>query len=171
MTTRDIQEIVQELYGVEVSPQLVSEVTADLDADVTLWRSRSLAAVWPIVYFDGLVVNVRGENGRVSQHTMYVAGHQSRGEEGAAGPVAQPERGRQVLALVPDRFEEPRSERHLRGLHRRPTASLRCNQPPLPLPSVSVRSSVNYYTKPFRSPRHLEVIIPRHHLTSALLAV
>lgn len=73
MTTRDIQEIVQELYGVEVSAQLVSEVTADLDADVTAWRNRTLDPVWPIVYFDGLVVHVRGENRRVSQHTVYVA--------------------------------------------------------------------------------------------------
>ncbi len=73
MTTRDIQEIVEELYGVEVSPQLVSEITADLDAEVTAWRSRSLDAVWPIVYFDGVVVHVRGENRRVSQHTIYVA--------------------------------------------------------------------------------------------------
>jgi putative transposase len=73
MTTRDIQEIVQELYGVEVSPQLVSEITADLDASVTGWRNRTLDAVWPIVYFDGLVVHVRGENRRVSQHTVYVA--------------------------------------------------------------------------------------------------
>lgn len=73
MTTRDIQEIVQELYGVEVSPQLVSEITADLDANVTSWRNRTLDPVWPIVYFDGLVVHVRGENRRVSQHTVYVA--------------------------------------------------------------------------------------------------
>ena len=73
MTTRDIQEIVQELYGVEVSPQLVSEITADLDEEVTAWRTRSIDAVWPIVYFDGIVVHVRGENRRVSQHTIYVA--------------------------------------------------------------------------------------------------
>jgi putative transposase len=73
MTTRDIQEIVQELYGVEVSPTLVSEITADLDAEVTTWRTRQLAAVWPIVYFDGIVVHVRGANGRVTQHTVYVA--------------------------------------------------------------------------------------------------
>src|SRR5690606_25014987 len=52
MTTRDIQEIVRDLYGVEVSPQLVSEITADLDADVTAWRSRTLEPIWPIVYFD-----------------------------------------------------------------------------------------------------------------------
>ena len=73
MTTRDIQEIVQELYGVEISPTLVSEITADLDAEVTTWRTRQLAAVWPIVYFDGIVVHVRGANGRVSLHTVYVA--------------------------------------------------------------------------------------------------
>src|SRR5580658_1046058 len=73
MTTRDIQELVKELYGVEVSPTLVSEITADLDAEVTAWRQRRLDAVWPIVYLDGIVVHVRGDNGRVSPHTMYVA--------------------------------------------------------------------------------------------------
>ena len=73
MTTRDIQEIVEELYGVEVSATLVSEITADLDAEVTAWRTRPLQAVWPIVYFDGIVVHVRGDNGKVSQHTIYVA--------------------------------------------------------------------------------------------------
>jgi putative transposase len=73
MTTRDIQDVVKELYGVEVSPTLVSEITTDLDAEVTAWRQRRLDAVWPIVYLDGIVVHVRGDNGRVSQHTMYVA--------------------------------------------------------------------------------------------------
>jgi putative transposase len=73
MTTRDIQEIVKELYGVEVSPTLVSQITADLDAEVTAWRQRRLDAVWPIVYLDGIVVHVRGDNSRVSPHTMYVA--------------------------------------------------------------------------------------------------
>jgi putative transposase len=73
MTTRDIQDVVKDLYGVDVSPTLVSEITADLDAEVTAWRTRRLDEVWPIVYLDGIVVHVRGENGRVSQHTMYVA--------------------------------------------------------------------------------------------------
>jgi putative transposase len=73
MTTRDIQDVVKELYGVDVSPTLVSEITADLDAEVTSWRQRRLDSVWPIVYLDGIVVHVRGDNGRVSQHTMYVA--------------------------------------------------------------------------------------------------
>ena len=73
MTTRDIQEIVKQLYEVDVSPTLISEITADLDAKVTAWRHRQLDAVWPIVYFDGIVVHVRGANGRVSPQTMYVA--------------------------------------------------------------------------------------------------
>jgi putative transposase len=73
MTTRDIQEVVKELYGVDVSPTLVSQITADLDAEVTAWRQRRLEAVWPIVYFDGIVVHVRGDNSRVSPHTLYVA--------------------------------------------------------------------------------------------------
>ena len=72
MTTRDIQEIVRELYGVEVSATLVSEITEDLDAEVTAWRTRPIDPVWPIVYFDGIVTHVRGANGRVSQHTIYV---------------------------------------------------------------------------------------------------
>ena len=73
MTTRDIQEIVQDLYGVEVSAALISSITDDLDAEVTAWRTRPIDPVWPIVYFDGIVVHVRGESGRVSHHTIYVA--------------------------------------------------------------------------------------------------
>ena len=73
LTTRDIQEVVKELYGVEVSPALVSQITADLDAEVAAWQQRRLDPIWPIVYLDGLVVHVRGDSGRVSPHTMYVA--------------------------------------------------------------------------------------------------
>jgi putative transposase len=73
MTTRDIQEIVKELYDVDVSATLISEITADLDAQVSSWRNRQLDPVWPIVYLDGIVVHVRSANGRVLPQTMYVA--------------------------------------------------------------------------------------------------
>jgi putative transposase len=73
MTTRDIHEVVKELYDVDVSPTLISQITADLDAQVSAWRNRQLDPVWPIAYFDGIVVHVRGANGRVSPQTMYVA--------------------------------------------------------------------------------------------------
>ena len=73
LTTRDIQDIVKELYQVEVSPTLISEITADLDAEVKAWQTRRLEAVYPIVFLDGIVVHIRGESGQVRQHTMYVA--------------------------------------------------------------------------------------------------
>jgi transposase-like protein len=73
LSTRDIQELLEQLYGVEVSPTLISTVTDAVDEEATAWRSRPLEPVWPIVYFDGIVVNVRGANSRVSQHTVYVA--------------------------------------------------------------------------------------------------
>lgn len=73
LTTRDIQDIVGELYGVEVSASLISQITAESDGEVSIWRSRRLEAIWPIVFFDGIVVHVRGESARVSQHTVYVA--------------------------------------------------------------------------------------------------
>lgn len=57
----------------DVSPTLISEITADLDQEVTAWRTRALEEVWPIVFFDGLVVHVRGASGRVTPHTVYVA--------------------------------------------------------------------------------------------------
>ena len=73
LTTRDIQDIVKELYGVDVSPTLISEITEDLDAEVKAWQTRRLEAVWPIVFLDGIVVHIRGESGHVREHTMYVA--------------------------------------------------------------------------------------------------
>lgn len=73
MSTRDIQSLLKELYDVEVSPTLISSVTDAVGEEAAAWRSRALAAVWPIVYFDGIVVHVRGANSRVSQHTIYVA--------------------------------------------------------------------------------------------------
>lgn len=73
MTTRDIQELVKELYGVEISPTLVSEITADLDAEVKEWQTRRLDPVWPIVFLDGIVLHLRAETGHVREHTMYVA--------------------------------------------------------------------------------------------------
>lgn len=73
MSTRDIQELVKTLYDVELSPALISSVTDAVDEEVTAWRSRPLPALYPIVYFDGIVVHVRSASARVLQHTIYVA--------------------------------------------------------------------------------------------------
>jgi transposase-like protein len=73
MTTRDIQSIVKDLYGVEVSPMLVSQITEDLDAEVKAWQTRRLDAIYPILFLDGIVIHIRTESGHVREHTMYVA--------------------------------------------------------------------------------------------------
>ena len=67
MTTRDIQDLVKQLYDVEVSPTLISEITADLDEEVKAWQTRRLDATYPILFLDGLVVHIRSESGRRSQ--------------------------------------------------------------------------------------------------------
>jgi putative transposase len=86
MTTRDVQDVVKELYGVDVPPTPASEITAGLDAEVTAWRQRRPDAAWPVACLDGIVVHVRGDSGRASQHTMYVAiGVGLRGKKGLLG--------------------------------------------------------------------------------------
>ena len=71
MTTRDIQEHLQQMYGVEVSPTLVSEVTDAVMEEVRTWQSRPLDALYPIVYLDALYVKMRHE-GRVENRAVYV---------------------------------------------------------------------------------------------------
>ena len=73
MTTRDIQELVKQLYDVDVSATLISQITADLDEEVKAWQTRRLEATYPILFLDGLVVHIRSESGHVREHTMYVA--------------------------------------------------------------------------------------------------
>ena len=63
MTTRDIQAQVQDLYGVEISPTFISNITEAVMEEVRQWQTRPLDATYPIVYVDCLVVKVR-ENQR-----------------------------------------------------------------------------------------------------------
>jgi putative transposase len=72
MTTRDIQEHLEEIYGIEVSPALVSEVTDGVSEEVKSWQSRPLDPLYGIVYLDALYVKMRHE-GRVENRAVYVA--------------------------------------------------------------------------------------------------
>jgi putative transposase len=72
MSTREIQGHLAELYGTEVSPDLISRVTDAVLEDVQEWRKRPLAPVWPIVYLDALVIRVR-ESGVVRRKSAYLA--------------------------------------------------------------------------------------------------
>lgn len=72
MTVRDIQGHLEELYGVEVSPDLISRATSAVHEDVLAWQNRPLDAVYTIVYLDALVVKVRDE-GTVRNKAIYLA--------------------------------------------------------------------------------------------------
>jgi transposase-like protein len=72
MTTRDIQGHLLELYGVEVSPTLISNVTAEVSAEVQAWQNRPLEGMYPIVYFDALFVKTR-QSGLSTARAVYLA--------------------------------------------------------------------------------------------------
>ncbi len=72
MTTREIEGHLKEIYGVEVSPGLISQVTEAVNEEVKVWQNRALEAVYGIVYLDALYVKMRHE-GRVENRAVYVA--------------------------------------------------------------------------------------------------
>jgi putative transposase len=72
MTTREIQGHLEEMYQVEVSPALISNVTDAVIEEIKAWQSRPLDAIYPIVYLDALVVKMRSD-GRVENRAVYVA--------------------------------------------------------------------------------------------------
>lgn len=72
MTTRDIQGHLQDMYGVEVSPTLISQVTDAISEEITLWQNRPLEEVYPIMYLDAVRVKVR-HNGSVINKAVYLA--------------------------------------------------------------------------------------------------
>jgi len=72
MSTREIQGHLEEMYGVEVSPALVSQVTDAVVEELKAWQNRPLEAIYPIIYLDALYVKMRHE-GRVENRAVYVA--------------------------------------------------------------------------------------------------
>jgi len=72
MTVREIQGHLSELYGVDVSPDLISRVTDAVLDEVRAWQSRPLDPVYPVVFFDALRVKIRDE-GLVKNKAVYVA--------------------------------------------------------------------------------------------------
>ena len=71
MTTRDIQDQLKDMYGVEVSATLISQVTDAVLDEVKTWQCRSLSAVYPLVWMDAIIVKVR-ENGRVINKAIHL---------------------------------------------------------------------------------------------------
>jgi putative transposase len=72
MTTRDIQGHLQEIYGIDVSPTLISQITDAISEEVLLWQNRPLDEVYPVVYLDAVRIKVRHES-RVINKAVYLA--------------------------------------------------------------------------------------------------
>lgn len=72
MTTREIQGHLEEIYGVDVSPSLISSVTDAIADEVKIWQNRPLDALYPIVYMDAIRIKVR-DNGHASNKAVYLA--------------------------------------------------------------------------------------------------
>lgn len=70
MTTRDIEDHLRDIYGVEASASMISRITDKVMPVVTEWQNRPLEAIYPIVFLDGIVFKVRKEN-RVVNKCLY----------------------------------------------------------------------------------------------------
>ena len=72
MTVREIQGHLEDIYAVEVSPDLISSVTDSVLEEVRAWQNRPLDAVYPIVFMDALRVKIR-DSGHVINKAVYMA--------------------------------------------------------------------------------------------------
>lgn len=72
MTTREITESLKEIYGTEVSPELISRVTDSVKDLLDEWRARSLESFYPVLFLDALVINVK-DGSHIVKKSVYLA--------------------------------------------------------------------------------------------------
>jgi transposase-like protein len=85
MTTREIEQHIKEMYGVEISPQFVSRATEELQQQIAEWQSRPLERVYPIIFVDGLRVAVRTDRGVLKKCVYTVLGVSLSGKQEVLG--------------------------------------------------------------------------------------
>ena len=71
LTTREINEQIQDLYGIEVSATMVSNITDKIIPEIKEWQDRPLDSIYPIVFIDAVHFNVREDN-RVAKKAAYI---------------------------------------------------------------------------------------------------
>lgn len=119
LTTREIEQHVKEIYGVDISPQFVSRATEELQQQVVEWQNRPLERVYPIVFVDGLRVAVRTEKGVVKKCVYTVHGVALSGKQEVLGLWTRGNRRRPFLAQGLQRSQGPRPARYSHPLRRR----------------------------------------------------
>jgi putative transposase len=109
MSVRDIQGLLEEQYHVEVSPDLISRVTAAVQEEVTEWQKRPLDPLYALVFFDAIRVRIR-EEGTVCNKAVYLAiGVTPAGQREVLGLWIEQQEGAKFWLQV-------MNELHLRGM-------------------------------------------------------
>jgi transposase-like protein len=118
MSVRDIQETLEELYGVTVSPTTLSAITDKVWGLVEEWQNRSLASIYPIIYLDAIHIKLRRE-AKVHNTAVYtVLGVDVEGHRDVLGHwVGEGSEKRQFLAECHHRSAKSRRYRYFHRLH------------------------------------------------------
>ena len=85
MSQRDIEDTLKQIYGTEISQGLVSRITDKILPEVNEWQKRPLEAVYPVVFFDGIVFNSRKDNKIVTKCVYSVLGINMEGHKEILG--------------------------------------------------------------------------------------
>jgi len=70
MSTRDIEDHLRDIYGIDASASLISRITDKIMPEVAEWQSRPLSEVYPVVFFDGIRFKVK-KDGKVINKCVY----------------------------------------------------------------------------------------------------
>ena len=104
MSTREIRAHLAEIYGVGVSPDLISRVTDGVIEELTSWQSRPLEPVYLVAYLDALVVKVRDKSGVRNQSIYLVVGVQVDGTKDVLGMWIQATEGAKFWLTISRSF-------------------------------------------------------------------
>lgn len=85
LTTRDIESVLMDLYGVTISHELIAQITDAVLDEARLWQSRPLEAIYPIVWLDGIVVKVQQNKQVINKSAHVVLGVNLQGEKEVLG--------------------------------------------------------------------------------------
>ena len=85
MSQRDIEDSLQEIYGAEIPQTLISKITDKILPEVNEWQNRPLEAIYPIIYFDGIVFKTRKDNQIINKCVYSVLGIDMDGQKDILG--------------------------------------------------------------------------------------
>jgi len=85
MSQRDIEDTLHEIYGAEITQTLISKITDKILPEVNEWQNRPLEAIYPIVYFDGIVFKSRKDNQIINKCVYSVLGIDMEGHKDILG--------------------------------------------------------------------------------------